>query len=143
MEAWPLHLPPSTDRPGRSLATSRRSVSIASLTGLPAVLAVAAFTLPLAVLLAAASYHLALVLVGPTAAYWTLLAVPLTLPFARLTDVSAVVLASVTAAAAISLCVPSGRLAVPAAELRGRSRGVLLAAAIGATFLDIIRWSER
>ena len=109
--------------------------SIASLTGLPAVLAVAAFTLPLVLLLAAASYHLALVLVGPTAAYWTLLAVPLTLPFVRLTDVSAVVLASVTAAAAISLCVPSGRLAVPAAELRGRSRGVILAAAIGATIL--------
>ncbi|MBA2569641.1 MAG: hypothetical protein H0V04_00525, partial [Chloroflexi bacterium] len=109
--------------------------SLTTLTGLPATLAVAAFVLPLSVLLAAAGYHLCRVLAGPSAAYWSLLTVPLTFTFLRLPDARATVLAFPLAAAAIVLSIPERRDQARPIDLAGRSRPVLLAAALGCAIL--------
>lgn len=109
--------------------------SITTLTGLPASLAVAAFALPLSILLAAAAYHLCRSLVGTSAAYWSLLTVPLTFAFLRLPDARASVLALPVAVAAIALTLPDRPDRAQSARLAGRSRPVLLAAAVGATLL--------
>jgi len=115
--------------------------SVTTLTGLPATLAVAAFALPLSVLLAAGGYHLCRSLGGHWAGYWSLLTVPLTFTFLRLPDARATVLAFPVAAAALTLTLPERRgEARPPDEpalrdLGHRSRSMLLAAAIGATIL--------
>ncbi len=109
--------------------------SLTALTGLPATLAVAAFALPLSVLLAAGGYHLCRVLAGPAAGYWSLLTVPLTFAFLRLPDARAAVLAFPLAAAAIALTLPESRDGVRPLTLAGRGRPILLAAALGCTVL--------
>jgi len=115
--------------------------SVTTLTGLPATLAVAAFALPLSVLLAAGGYHLCRSLGGHWAGYWSLLTVPLTFTFLRLPDARATVLAFPVAAAALALTLRErGGEARPldkAApwDVGHRSRAMLLAAAIGATIL--------
>ncbi|MEO7118733.1 MAG: hypothetical protein ABIZ34_07160 [Candidatus Limnocylindrales bacterium] len=108
--------------------------SVVSLTSLPTTLAVAAFALPLAVVLAAAGSHLAGSLAGGRAGSWTLLTVPLTFAFLRLPDASAVVLAMPLAAASIVLVAGGGRrFAAP--FLGGRSLPILAAGSLGATVL--------
>jgi hypothetical protein len=124
--------------------------AVTVLTGLPAALAVSAFTLPLALLLAASARVMAQALVGrpvpddpdprrqdalgqaPTiealAGLWVLLTVPLTFTFLRLADARASVLGAVPAALAIVLLAGGDRW-------MGRSRAVGLAAAIGCTLL--------
>ncbi len=109
--------------------------SITTLTGLPAALAVAAFALPLSVLLAAAGYHVSRTLAGTSAAYWSLLTVPLTFAFLRLPDARASVLALPVAAAVICLTLPARTDRQGTSQLSGRSRPVLMAAAAGATLL--------
>lgn len=109
--------------------------SITTLTGLSAALAVAAFALPLSVLLAAAGYHVCRSLAGTSAAYWSLLTVPLTFAFLRLPDARATVLALPVAAAAICLTLPARMDRQGATQLGGRSRPVLMAAAAGAALL--------
>lgn len=109
--------------------------SVATLAGLPATLAVAAFALPLSVLLAAGGYHLCRLLAGPAAGYWSLMTVPLTFTFLRLPDARATVLAFPLAAAAIALTLPEARDRARPLSLAGRSRPMLLAAALGSTVL--------
>jgi hypothetical protein len=124
--------------------------TVTVLTGLPATLAVSAFALPLALLLAASARVMAQSLVGrpapdgpgqrrqqatgrvlpiePMAGLWVLLTVPLTFTFLRLPDARASVLGFVPAALAIALLASGDRW-------MGRSRAVGLAAAIGCTLL--------
>ncbi len=109
--------------------------SVTTLTGLPATLAVAAFALPLSILLAAAGYHVARSVGGPAAGYWSLLTVPLTLAFLRLPDASATLLALPLASAALTLALGESRGASETQWLAGRSRPTLIAAAVGATVL--------
>lgn len=106
--------------------------TLSGLTSLPAVLAVAAFALPLAVLVAAGGYHLCRMLAGPSAAYWSLLTVPLTFTFLRIPDARATVLAFPLAAAALALTLPERLDERRRSSLAGRSRPVLMAMAIGA-----------
>nr|MBA2489495.1 hypothetical protein [Chloroflexota bacterium] len=107
--------------------------SLTALTGLPAVLAVAAFGLPLTILLALGGYHLCRVLGGPTAAFWSLLTVPLTFTFLRLPDARATVLAFPLAAICLALTLPDPRDDTRRTGLGGRARPVLVAMAVGAT----------
>ncbi len=116
--------------------------TLSTLTALPAALAVAAFALPLSILIALGAAHLAQTLAGDTdgpsaatgrtpassAGYWALLTVPLTFTFLRLPDARATVL--VFAPVAIALAIVVGRGA-----WGGRSRAVVLAAALAAAVL--------
>ena len=116
--------------------------TLSTLTGVPATLAVAAFALPLSILLACASAYLAQVLasrreglgvpsggaVRSSAGYWALLTVPLTFAFLRLPDARATVLVFAPVSIALATLVAPGGWA-------GRSRPVMLAAALSATIL--------
>jgi hypothetical protein len=124
--------------------------TVTQLTGLAAPLAVSAFTLPLALLLAASARVMAQSLVArplpsdpdarrqdatgltpslePWAGLWVLLTVPLTFTFLRLPDARASVLGFIPVALAIGVLAGGDRW-------YGRSRPVMLAAAIGATIL--------
>jgi len=122
----------------------------ASLAGLDAGLAVAAFALPLTILFAASARLVARTIgsqraargLGPardaydvaddpdatSAAYWVLLTLPLTFAFLRLPDTRATVLAFVPAALALVIIMDASRWG-------GRSRSVMLAVAIGVGLL--------
>ncbi|MEO7117655.1 MAG: hypothetical protein ABIZ34_01650 [Candidatus Limnocylindrales bacterium] len=125
---------PNYGSAGTSLGYVAFVGSVASLTSLPASLAVAAFALPLAMLLAAGGLLVAGSLAGRAAGVWTMMTVPLTFAFLRLPDASAVVLAIPLAAAAVMLSI-GARQGVDAPFLSGRSRPLLIAGALGATFL--------
>jgi len=122
----------------------------ASLAGLDAGLAVAAFALPLTVLFAASARLVARTIgsqraargLGPardafdvaddpdatSAAYWVLLTLPLTFAFLRLPDTRATVLAFVPASLALVLTMDASRWG-------GRSRPVMLAVTLGVGLL--------
>jgi hypothetical protein len=124
--------------------------TVTQLTGLAASLAVSAFTLPLALLLAASARVMAQSLVArpvppdptasrrdatsrvaaidPWAGLWVLLTVPLTFTFLRLPDVRASVLGFIPVALAIALLAGGDRWL-------GRARPMMLAGAIGSTIL--------
>lgn len=106
--------------------------ALTAMTGLSAALAVAAFALPLTVLLAVGGYHVCRVLAGPTAAFWSLLTVPLTFTFLRLPDARATVLAFPLAAICLALTLPDPRDDTRRTTLGGRSRPILVAMALGA-----------
>ena len=103
---------------------------LSTLTTLPAVLTVAAFILPMTVLLALAARRLAVAVFGRGAAYWALLVVPLSVVFLRLPDARATVL--VFALLSLGLAV-----AVEASARRPQppNTDVLLGAALGAAIL--------
>ncbi len=107
--------------------------SLATLTGLPATLAVAAFAVPLTLVSALAARRLAAVLFGPRAAYWALLVFPLSFTFVRLTDARDSVTALPLAACALVLLVRPAIRASPARVARGAD--LPLAAALAATVL--------
>jgi hypothetical protein len=116
--------------------------TLSTLTALPAALAVSAFALPLSILIAFGAAHLAQTLAGPadgpttstgrtpasSAGYWALLTVPLTFTFLRLPDARATVLVFAPVAIALAILVSRGAWG-------GRSRSVVLAAALGASVL--------
>jgi hypothetical protein len=77
--------------------------TLATLTGLPAALAVAAFTGPLLVISAVAMRRLAGIAFGREAEFWVLLAFPLAFTFVRLPDVRDSVVALPLAAFALAL----------------------------------------
>ena len=79
--------------------------SLATLTGLPATLAVAAFAVPVTLVSALAARRLAAVLFGRQAGYWALLVFPLSFTFVRLTDARDSVTALPLAACALVLLV--------------------------------------
>ena len=116
--------------------------TLSTLTALPAALAVSAFAFPLSILLALGAAHLAQTLAGPSdgptattgrtatssAGYWALLTVPLTFTFLRLPDARATVLVFAPVAIALTILVGRGAWG-------GRSRAVILAAALAAAVL--------
>ena len=123
---------------------------LSQLTGLSAPLTVAAFALPLTLLVAAASRHLVHTLVGgrgstglgpasetrslgfdpgrAAAASWVLLTVPLTFAFLRVPEARASVLALVPTTLALTVLVGTGRWG-------GRSRPIALAMALGTAMM--------
>lgn len=101
---------------------------LATLTDISAPLAVAAFCLPLTLLVAAAGWGLARAIGGGGAGMWALLLVPLSVTFLRLADARAGVMALPLAALALWLVIePLG--------VTPRRRAVVLAAVLGATIL--------
>jgi len=101
---------------------------LATLTGISAPLAVAAFCLPLTLLVGAAAWGLARAIGGGGAGMWALFFVPLSVTFLRLADARAGVLAFPLAALALWLVIePLG--------VTPRRRAVVLAAVLGATIL--------
>ncbi|MGO9178699.1 MAG: hypothetical protein ACLQHS_05410 [Candidatus Limnocylindrales bacterium] len=107
--------------------------SLATLTGLQATLAVAAFAVPLTLVSALATRRLAAVLFGPRAGYWALLVFPLSFTFVRLTDARDSVTALPLAACALVLLVRPANRASPVRSVRGPD--LPLAAALAATVL--------
>jgi hypothetical protein len=107
-------------------------------TGLEAVLAVAAFALPLTLLLAVSLRHLATALFGKGAGYWVLLTFPLTFAFMRIPDARGTVVVFPIAAWALA-CLAGELRARPGSStdaLAGRRRpDVALTAAFGAAVL--------
>jgi hypothetical protein len=126
---------PIAGEPRLSLGYVALLGSLTSLTSLPATLVVAGFALPLTVLLAAGSYHLCRLMGGRAAGYCALLLVPLAYAFLRLPDARPAVLALPLAAAALGLTVAEHRDGSRPSPLAGRSRPVLLAAAVGAAMI--------
>ncbi len=102
--------------------------TLTTLTGLPAGTAVAAFVLPLTVMLAVAAHRTATDLFGRGVGYWALLTVPLSVVFLRLPDARGSVLVFVPLAWTVSLV-------VGARPERDGRRAACLAGALGATFL--------
>jgi hypothetical protein len=115
------------------LGYSDLMASLATLTGLPAALTVAAWTGPLLALTALSMRRLSSTFFGRQAGFWVLLVFPLSFTFVRLPDVRDSVVALPLAALALSLL----------ARRSGDSRGLrsstrrdwLLAAALAATIL--------
>lgn len=101
---------------------------LATLAGVPAPLAVAAFCLPLTLLVGAAGFGLARAIGGRGAGMWALLLVPLSVTFLRLADARAGVMAFPLAALALWLVIePLG--------ITPRRQAVSLAAVLGAAIL--------
>lgn len=109
---------------------------LSTLTTLPAALTVAAFTLPMTILVALGVQRLTSAVFGRRAAYWALLAAPLSVVFLRLPDARATVLVFPILSVALALAV----------ELSARRRGdrasdahgaadLLLGASLGAAIL--------
>jgi hypothetical protein len=88
-------------------------------TGLPAALAMAAFALPLLVISGIAMARSAALAFGRSAAFWALVAFPLSFTFVRLTDARDSVTALPLAAAAFALLVRSPSATTDAAPERG------------------------
>jgi len=108
--------------------------TLATLTGLPAALTVAAFTGPLLVISALAMRRLAGVAFGREASFWVLLAFPLAFTFVRLPDVRDSVLALPLAALALAQLLRPDRASGRSGEVAGRPDW-LLAAALTAAIL--------
>ncbi|MEA2632969.1 MAG: hypothetical protein QOE66_3188, partial [Chloroflexota bacterium] len=108
--------------------------TIATLTGLPAGLAVSAFILPGTLLIAAGIHRLATALGGPTTGRWALLTFTLTASFARLADDRATVLVLPLAAWALATVAERLREDVPTTVER-TGDGLLLGAGLGAAIL--------
>jgi hypothetical protein len=106
---------------------------LATLTGLHAALATAAFALPLTVITAISMRHLAARLFGGGAGFWILLTFPLTFAFMRLPDTRGTVAA--IPLAAYALASTAGRLHKPASGAPAVRFDPALAAALGAAFL--------
>lgn len=129
--------------PSRSfLGYTALSGAVATLTGLPAALAVAALALPTGLLIALVAWHLARVLGGAGAARWALLAFVLTTSFARLADARATVVVLPLALFGLALLVEHVRRAQPAAgdpagggERPPARDWVLVGAALGGAIL--------
>ena len=111
--------------------------TLSTLTGLPAALAVAAFTAPLVVLSAVSIRRLASAAFGPDAAFWALIAFPLSFTFVRLPDVRDSVVALPLAAFALALMAVSDREPDAAGQWAGPARRPdwLLAATLTAATL--------
>ncbi|HLY13413.1 MAG TPA: hypothetical protein VKR24_03615, partial [Candidatus Limnocylindrales bacterium] len=107
--------------------------TLATLTGLPAALTVAAFTGPLLVVSALAMRRLAGAAFGRQAAFWVLLAFPLAFTFTRLPDVRDSVVALPLAASALA-CLLSRDRSDPAARA-GRPDWLLTVALSAATLV--------
>jgi hypothetical protein len=108
--------------------------TIATLSGLPAALAVSAFILPGTLLIAVGIHRLATVLGGPTTGRWALLTFTLTASFARLADDRATVL--VLPLVAWVLATVAERLRDDAKTMADRTGdGLLLGAGLGAAIL--------
>lgn len=115
---------------------------LTTLANLEAILAVAAFAVPLAVLTAISMRQLAARLFGANAGFWILLTFPLTFTFMRLTDTRGTVVAFPLAAYALGAVAaelravgaarPAGRESAPAAVARP---DLALAAALGGSVL--------
>jgi hypothetical protein len=102
--------------------------ALATLTGVAAPLAVAAFCLPLTLLVGAAAFGLARAIGGRQAGMWALLLVPLSVTFLRLADARAGVMALPLAALALWLVIePLG--------VTPRRQAVVLLAVLGAAIL--------
>jgi hypothetical protein len=115
------------------LGYSALMATLATLTGLPAALAVAAFTGSLLVISAVAMRRLAGVAFGREAEFWVLLAFPLAFTFVRLPDVRDSVVALPLAALALALLLLPDRFS---ARLdRARAPDWLLTAALTAATL--------
>jgi hypothetical protein len=99
--------------------------ALATLTGLPAVLAVAAFAVPSGLLLGAGVVRLAGALDGPGhgIARWALIAFSLTTPFARLDDVRGTVVVVPLVCLALALLVEASASSAPAEGWRIGSAG--------------------
>ncbi|HJW22642.1 MAG TPA: hypothetical protein VJ506_09455 [Candidatus Limnocylindrales bacterium] len=110
--------------------------SVATITGLPATLALAAFILPSTLLVAAGVQRLAAALAGPGRAVgpWALLAFALTEPFARLGDARATVVVLPLVALALALAAEAFRGSVEPDRWRP-GRGLAMGAAMGASVL--------
>ncbi|MEO8510424.1 MAG: hypothetical protein ABI534_04200 [Chloroflexota bacterium] len=102
--------------------------ALATITGLPAALSIAAFIGPLAVLFATAVHRLATALFGGRAGYWALITVPLSFVFLRLPDARATTLVFILVAWVLATLVD------PPSVPRGRLK-LFLAAGIGASLL--------
>jgi hypothetical protein len=100
--------------------------TIAVMVQLPAALAIAAFALPLTILLALAVHRLADTLFGPGTGYWALTTVPLTFVFLRIPDARATALVFPLVAWSLALLV-----APPAGTRRQRQLLVLAPLAAG------------
>lgn len=116
--------------------------TITTLTGLPAALAVSAFILPGALLVALAVHRFAIALGGPSAGLWGLLAFTLTATFGRLTDVRATVLVLPVALAALAWVVERHEVSTPLNDAVDTPVGpppvraaILLGGALGAAIL--------
>lgn len=108
--------------------------TLATLTGLPAALAVAAFTGPLLVISAVAVRRLAGVAFGREAGFWALLAFPLAFTFVRLPDVRDSVVALPLAALTFALLLVPDRVHSEI-ERAGRPDWLLAAALTAATLV--------
>jgi hypothetical protein len=96
--------------------------TVCKVTGLPSVLAAAAFALPLTVLTAVATFRLAEHLIGSRAAMWALAVMPLSFVFLRLPDGRATDLAAVLMLASL----------LPMKDVAARRRVLLRAALVAA-----------
>lgn len=128
--------------PSRSfLGYTALSGAVATLTGLPAALAVAALALPSGLLISAAVWRTAGALGGPGAARWALLAFVLTTSFARLADARATVLVLPLALFGLALLAdhvrrrPAGSGPGPGGGARPGRDWVLVGATLGGAIL--------
>ena len=113
---------------------------VTTITGLEAVLAEAAFAMPLTILLVLGLRRLASELFGGSAGYWVLLTVPLTFTFTRIPDARGTVVIFpialwILATIAAELRGRATPEAVPDAAPHSRRPDLALALALGASFL--------
>jgi len=113
--------------------------AVATMSGLPATLAAAAFILPTTLLIGVAAYRLAVVAAGPTAAPWGLLAFALTGSFARLGDDRATVVVLPLVAWALAFVIERARQGAGASRRAEEGwrlpAGVMLGLSFGAAIL--------
>ena len=108
---------------------------LTTITNLDAILADAAFALPLTILVALAARRLAGLLFGGSASFWILLTVPLTFTFMRLPDARGTVFAFPLAALALCMVTSEFRARERPKASRSAATELSLTCAIGAGFL--------